>query len=114
MNGHDQDPRADADDDSGWWQDLALSMMYDDEPTDSFIGAFLLSLLLSTVFTVLRLCSAISWSWWWILAPAWMPLATLVYVGGPGALFAEGLDRFVLTPMMDRRQRRIDDRRQGQ
>jgi len=29
--------------------------------------------LLFIVFLVLKLCGVISWSWWWIFAPLWIP-----------------------------------------
>lgn len=28
--------------------------------------------LLTIAFIVLKLCNAISWSWWWVLAPLWI------------------------------------------
>ncbi len=31
--------------------------------------------LLTLVFIVLKLTRVISWSWWWVLAPAWIPIA---------------------------------------
>lgn len=31
--------------------------------------------LLFIVFLVLRLTKVISWSWWWITAPLWIPVA---------------------------------------
>jgi hypothetical protein len=31
--------------------------------------------LLTIAFIVLRLCNVINWSWWWVLAPVWMPLS---------------------------------------
>lgn len=31
--------------------------------------------LLTIVFIVLKLCDAIDWSWWWVLAPSWIPFA---------------------------------------
>lgn len=34
--------------------------------------------LLSVAFIVLKLCNVIDWSWWWVLAPIWMPLALVV------------------------------------
>lgn len=34
--------------------------------------------LLFLVFLVLKLTKVIDWSWWWITAPLWGPLATLV------------------------------------
>ncbi len=34
--------------------------------------------LLAIVFIVLKLCNVITWSWGWVLAPLWAPLATAV------------------------------------
>jgi len=31
--------------------------------------------VLFTVFLTLKLCGVISWSWWWVTAPLWGPLA---------------------------------------
>lgn len=31
--------------------------------------------LLTVVFIVLKLTGFIAWSWWWVLAPFWIPLA---------------------------------------
>lgn len=31
--------------------------------------------LLGVAFVVLKLCGVITWSWWWVLAPFWAPLA---------------------------------------
>ena len=31
--------------------------------------------LLTIVFIVLKLLNVISWSWWWVLAPVWIPIA---------------------------------------
>ena len=30
--------------------------------------------LLLVAFIVLKLCKVITWSWWWVLAPAWIPI----------------------------------------
>ena len=30
-------------------------------------------MLLFVVFMVLKLCNVITWSWWWVTAPLWMP-----------------------------------------
>ena len=35
--------------------------------------------LLAIVFITLKLCKVIEWSWWWVLAPLWIPF---VVVGG--------------------------------
>lgn len=34
--------------------------------------------LLQIVFIVLKLIYVIDWSWWWVLAPTWIPLAILL------------------------------------
>lgn len=33
--------------------------------------------VLTLIFIVLRLCGVIDWSWWWVLAPLWIPAALL-------------------------------------
>lgn len=40
--------------------------------------------LLLVAFIVLKLCSVIGWSWWWVLSPLWIPLALFLLF----ALFA--------------------------
>lgn len=35
---------------------------------------------LAAVFVVLKLAGIISWSWWWVLSPLWLPLVLLVAV----------------------------------
>lgn len=37
--------------------------------------------LLGVAFIVLKLCSVIDWSWWWVLCPFWAPIALLVVLG---------------------------------
>ena len=37
------------------------------------IGSF--PTLLTIAFIVLKLCNVIAWSWWWVLAPLWIPTA---------------------------------------
>mgnify|MGYP001358259264 CR=1 FL=1 len=29
--------------------------------------------ILTAIFAILKLTGQISWSWWWVLAPAWIP-----------------------------------------
>lgn len=36
--------------------------------------------LLTIVFIVLKLCGVIKWSWLWVLAPIWIPLALVVVI----------------------------------
>ena len=31
--------------------------------------------LLGIAFVVLKLCHVINWSWWWVTAPFWIPVA---------------------------------------
>lgn len=38
----------------------------------SFVG------LLTLVFIVLKLCGVITWSWWWVLAPLWIPVGLII------------------------------------
>lgn len=45
--------------------------------------------LLGVSFVVLKLCHVIDWSWWWVLAPFWLPAAifasillTIAFVAG--------------------------------
>jgi hypothetical protein len=32
---------------------------------------------IQTILVVLKLVGAISWSWWWVLSPLWIPLVVL-------------------------------------
>lgn len=34
--------------------------------------------LLGVAFVILKLCGVIAWSWCWVLAPFWIPVAFLV------------------------------------
>lgn len=38
--------------------------------------------LLGIVFVVLKLVGVISWSWWWVLAPFWVPLLLAIIIIG--------------------------------
>jgi len=40
------------------------------------------SSLLLLAFIVLKLCNVITWSWWWVLSPIWIPIAILVVMIG--------------------------------
>lgn len=37
--------------------------------------------LLTIVFITLKLCGVITWSWWWALAPIWIPIAIAIIIG---------------------------------
>jgi hypothetical protein len=34
--------------------------------------------VLFVVFLVLKLCHVIDWSWWWVTAPLWIPVALVL------------------------------------
>ena len=50
-----------------------------EKPVASFGGITFLQLL-TIVFVVLRLTKYIDWSWWWVLAPLWVPVALVIAV----------------------------------
>ncbi len=36
--------------------------------------------LLTIVFIILKLCKVIAWSWLWVLAPIWIPVALVLAI----------------------------------
>ncbi len=36
--------------------------------------------ILTIVFIVLKLTKVINWSWWWVLAPTWIPIAIVAII----------------------------------
>lgn len=42
--------------------------------------------LLTVVFITLKLLDKIDWSWWWVLAPTWIPAALGLTIMGLGAV----------------------------
>ena len=43
--------------------------------TTVYRGGTSLCTLLTVLFVGLRLCNVITWSWWWVLSPLWLPWA---------------------------------------
>ncbi len=43
---------------------------------------------LTVLFIGLKLTNCIDWSWWWVLAPAWMPMALVLAIFGTVAIVA--------------------------
>ena len=37
-----------------------------------------LATILLVVFVVLKLTGVITWSWWWVLAPLWIPVCVVL------------------------------------
>lgn len=42
--------------------------------------------VLLIVFVTLKLTGLVAWSWWWVLAPAWVPLSLWLAIVGLVAL----------------------------
>lgn len=43
-----------------------------------------LTTVLLIIFIVLKLVGSIAWSWWWVLAPLWVPVAfwlIIIFIG---------------------------------
>lgn len=55
-----------------------------DEKSSQTIRDFNLLGLLGLIFITLKLCKIIGWSWWWVLAPFWIPgsLLLLAFIVG--------------------------------
>ena len=51
--------------------------MSDNKTTSSGIG---FSGLLAILFIALKLTGVIAWSWWWVLAPIWIPFVIVILV----------------------------------
>ena len=45
-----------------------------------------LGTILFLIFLVLKLTNNISWSWWWVTAPFWIPIASIVLIVGIAVL----------------------------
>lgn len=45
-------------------------------------GGLSLCSALTILFIGLKLCKVIDWSWWWVLAPLWIPWSVAFIVGG--------------------------------
>lgn len=46
--------------------------------SNSKSGGITLDMVLFVVFLVLKLTHVIDWSWWWVTAPLWIPLAIAI------------------------------------
>lgn len=45
-----------------------------------------LGTVLFIVFLILKLCNVITWSWWWVTAPLWIPFGLALIVMTIGLL----------------------------
>ena len=39
------------------------------------VSGFPLASILALIFITLKLVGTITWSWWWVLSPIWIPIA---------------------------------------
>ncbi len=39
------------------------------------VGGFSFDSILALIFITLKLIGTITWSWWWVLSPLWIPIA---------------------------------------
>lgn len=49
---------------------------------NSFFYSLGILTLTFITFVVLKLCGVLLWSWWWITAPLWLPIAVLILLIG--------------------------------
>lgn len=62
--------------------------------TQNTTGGISFAALLGTVFIVLKLCKVITWSWLWVTAPFWIPLAVA------GVLYLIGLIMTIVSELI--------------
>ena len=46
--------------------------------------------LLTILFIGLKLTNYIDWSWWWVLAPAWVPVLLVVFIATVAVVTGNG------------------------
>ena len=44
--------------------------------------------LIFIIFIILKLTNVITWSWWWITLPLWLPIAIGLFLAGLAVLLA--------------------------
>lgn len=49
--------------------------------------------LLLLLFIALKLTGVITWSWWWVLAPFWIPLVLALVVMAVAALLSKAAEK---------------------
>jgi hypothetical protein len=59
--------------------------MSDKKTTSNGIG---IGMILFLIFMTLKLTGHITWSWWWVTAPLWIPISAAVLIMGIAFLVA--------------------------
>ena len=54
--------------------------MSNKDVTTTSSGGIGVCTVLFLIFLVLKLCGVITWSWWWVTAPLWIPVALFLGV----------------------------------
>ena len=59
--------------------------MSDKQNTSGGIG---IGMILFLIFMTLKLTNYITWSWWWVAAPLWIPILAVIAIAGVALLVA--------------------------
>jgi hypothetical protein len=59
--------------------------MSDKKTTSNGLG---IGMILFLIFMTLKLTGHITWSWWWVTAPLWIPISAAVLIMGIAFLIA--------------------------
>lgn len=54
--------------------------MSNDTATATASGGIGFTGALTVAFIILKLTHVINWSWWWVLAPSWIPFALVMFI----------------------------------
>jgi hypothetical protein len=47
-----------------------------------------IGMILFLIFMTLKLTGHITWSWWWVTAPLWIPVLAVITIAGTALLIA--------------------------
>ena len=47
-----------------------------------------IGMILFLIFMTLKLTGHITWSWWWVTAPLWIPISAVILIMGIAVLIA--------------------------
>ena len=53
---------------------MVMNSKYDKKNKITVSSSLSVDSILGVAFIVLKLCNVINWSWWWVLAPFWIPM----------------------------------------
>ena len=61
--------------------------------SDSSSGGIGFTGLLTVLFVGLKLTNVITWSWWWVLSPIWIPVLLLIIILSIAAIFIAVMEK---------------------